>query len=236
MRTYACGFDPGNSETTLILMDGDQIRSKTIPSYTATESMERLTSLDYHLRKDDYIYKDDTSEEFVGSLALRQSGMASSGYGDTNRYWSARARHLILTTSASIIEEKEYGLLVVTGLPIRPYMASPDNRKKVKKQLEGTYSFTINGKDERIAHISVARVIMEGAGAAIKYGLPGRSRQGVIDIGGFTTDLFASDGQEPLQQYCDGIRLGVDHASKLLNDAFERQHGRELSREELRDI
>jgi hypothetical protein len=236
MKTYACGFDPGNSDTTVVIKDGDSVVSKTIPSYTATETMERLSSIDYHLKRDDFIYKDDDTEEYVGSLARRQSTMASSGYGDVNRYWDDRSKHLLLTVSSSLIEDKEYELLVVTGLPIRAYVASQRNRQKVRKCLEGEHHFTINGRDNRTVHINTVRVVMEGAGAMISYGLPGRHRQGVIDIGGFTTDLFASEGQEPLQQYCDGVRLGVEHAGRLIATNFEAKYGREPSRDELSDI
>ena len=236
MRIYACGFDPGNSDTTVMVADGSGFLSRTIPSYTATETLERLISIDYHLKRDDFVYRDDSTEEYIGSLARRQSTMASSGYGDVNRYWDDRSRHLLLTVSSSLIEDKEYELLVVTGLPIRPYIASQDNRRKVRRCLEGVHQFTINGRDERIVHINTVRVVMEGAGAMIMYGLPGRHRQGVIDVGGFTTDLFASEGQEPLQQYCDGIRLGVEHAGRIINDTFNSKYGRELSRDELSDI
>lgn len=231
MKTYTAGFDFGNSETCLIL--GYNEKRAIIPSYTAIGDAAKLTALDIKLRRGDYVYKDDTVDILVGNLALKQSENPSSGLGDTGRYWSEKAKQLLLVSSASLIPEQEYAVQVVTGLPVRTYLDSLDNRKRVKKALDGAHTFMLNGK-ERTAHITILTVIMEGAGAAISYGNK-KGRQGVIDIGGFTIDLFAAEGQEPIARWCQGSRRGVDTASQLLRRLIASEPGgRSLSDLELR--
>ncbi len=215
MKTYAMGFDPGNSETCTIITDGSNSISFTMPSYTAIGNVENLKLHEYRFRNDDFVYHDDGLDIYVGGLALRQSKVQESGRGDSGRYWSERIRQLLLVSSSAMIPDKEYRLHVVTGLPVKVYLSSPENRRKVKKSLDGTYTFTINDKDRRIVHITVERVVMEGAGATIAYGLH-KVKQGVIDVGGYTTDLFASNGQEPLTHMCDGNDIGVEMAGILI--------------------
>ena len=193
--------------------------------------MSRLTELGYSLRKDDYVFNDDPIDMFVGGLALRQSKMQDSGRGDSGRYWSERSRQLLLVMSSALIPESEYGLYVVTGLPVSVYLASQENRRKVKRLLEGRHEFTVNGK-YHVAHIIVERVIMEGAGATIAYGLP-KARQGIIDIGGLTTDTFASQGQEPLTHLCGGTDLGVEMAGDMLQEVVSQRYQRILSKDEI---
>lgn len=234
-NTYALGFDPGNSETSIVIMNGEQ-QQLSLPSYTAIGSLATLNERGYTLRKDDYVYRDnDTVDTFVGELALRQSRMQESRRGDSGRYWNRQSLVLLLVASSAIIPDREYGLHIVTGLPTEVYISSPENKRKVKKALEGEHRFTINGGYERIAHVTVERVIIEGAGATIAYGLH-KAKQGVIDIGGFTTDLFASQGQEPLTHLCDGRDLGVEMVGELTNEIVNSKYGRRLDKDETRYV
>jgi plasmid segregation protein ParM len=234
MRTYAIGFDPGNSETCTVIVDGIDKASISIPSYTAIGDLELLHSLEYRLRKDDFVYRNGGLDTYVGGLAIRQSTIHSSGRGDSGRYWSDRALQLLLVSTSALIPDEEYALSVVTGLPVKVYLSSPDNRRRVKKALEGTHTFTINGKNTNTVHVTVERVIMECAGATIAYGL-NKAKQGVVDIGGFTTDLFASNGQEPLTHLCNGIDMGVEMVGTTLSDMFRAKYGRDLQMDEVRD-
>ncbi len=105
----------------------------------------------------------------------------------------------------------------------------------MKNELSGSYNFSLNDVD-RLTHVTIKSVVMEGAGAMVKFGLNGKVRQGVIDIGGKTTDLFVSNGQEPISSLCKSIPIGVENAYDQLNAQFESLYHRPLDRSELRDI
>lgn len=240
--TFVFGFDGGNTDTCGCLIDRQgNTRTKVMSSMLAFGSVANLANKrsglgdNYEhptdaLRSGELVIEYQGSEYFIGDLALQQSLNANTGYGDVNRYASTRALLLLLAVSAEMVGSSEYGLEVVTGLPIKTY--SKDNRKAVKQALEGTHVFTLNGKWHK-AHINVQRVIMEGAGALIQYGDNKSPLQGVIDIGGRTTDLYVAQGQEPYIDLCDGQAIGVENVGTQLN-ARMRKFGRELSASEIK--
>src|SRR5579875_344354 len=258
--TYAFGFDFGNAETGAALFDPENgyVRSLTLPSATAPGRLAdllrtraglglshfslspnapieegRLTALS--LSSQEYVLECEGNEWFVGELALTQAREASTARGDISRYWSRRALHLLLVASAALLAPSltEYELLVVTGLPVETFNAQ--TRKKVRSALEGTHSFTFNGRS-RIAHVRVVAVIMEGAGALIAHGATAPITQGCIDIGGRTTDLFVASGQQPVLPLCQGKPLGVENVADLLSLRFEDRYGRPLKAAERRTI
>ena len=141
------------------------------------------------------------------------------GLGDAGRYWSERARQLLFTTSRALIHDPKYELIVVTGLPIAVYREdAAAAKRKVRKALDGTHVFSING-NASTAHVTVASIAMEGAGAIISPDMS-RARQGVIDVGQFTTDLAAFNGAEPPVRFCQGFRQGVETAHREFTDQF----------------
>jgi plasmid segregation protein ParM len=258
--TYAFGFDFGNAETgaTLFAPDDGSVRSLTLPSATAPGRLAdllrtraglglshlslapnapaeegRLTALS--LSSQEYVLECEGNEWFVGELALTQAREASTARGDISRYWSRRALHLLLVASAALLAPAltEYELAVVTGLPVETFNAQ--TRKKVRTALEGTHSFTFNGRS-RLAHVQVVSVIMEGAGALIAHGSTLPITQGCIDVGGRTTDLFVASGQQPILPLCQGKPLGVESVADLLSQRFEDRYGRPLKAAELRAI
>ncbi len=236
MHTYAYGHDFGNAETCGMVFYNNKRLASSIPSATAQGTLQRLESLGVVLDKKDYVFKPQNGpEEYIGKLALTQSDKSSTGRGDISRYWSTRSLQLLLTVAASLIDDEEFGLSVVTGLPIQTYINDAESRNRVKTALNGVHTFYLNNK-KRTIHASVERVIMEGAGAIIAYGMKGNVRQGVIDIGGRTTDLFASNGQTPINYMCDGKPLGVELAADLLSANFQRLYGRPLNHDERRGI
>lgn len=235
--THAVGFDPGNSETCTVMMDRDKsATSLTIPSETALGELRRLKSLDIKMRPASFVYRDESIELFIGDLAIEQARNPFGGRGDPSRYYSDTALQLLLTTTAALTPaEPEMALTVVTGIPVETYIDNPDTRRDIKRKLAGTYQFYLNDIP-RTTHITVRAIAMEGAGAMSKYGMQGKVRQGVIDIGGKTTDLFVAQGQEPIQALCASIPLGVETAYDQLNAQFEALYRRPLDRTELRGI
>jgi plasmid segregation protein ParM len=237
MYPYSVGFDFGNSDTCVVLMGLDKdSRSLSIPSETSLGELKRLQSLGIKIKTTDYIYRDENTELFVGDLAISQGRDSFSARGDVSRYYSDTAIHLLLTTTAALTPyESEIAINMVTGVPVDTYIGNPEIRRTVRNTLSGSYNFSLNGVD-RCTHIAVKSVVMEGAGAMVKYGLNGKVRQGVIDIGGKTTDLFVSNGQEPISSLCKSIPIGVENAYDQLNAQFESLYRRPLDRSELRDI
>lgn len=243
MRHYSAGFDPGNSETSLIVLTPEgQPSTLTMPSYVGRGSSHELKRFRQMggstnvFQPGEFVLvcpEIDHAEYFIGTLAMNQSRVATSARGDMNRYWSPFALRLLLTASGTLIPDTEFEIALVTGIPIETY--SDQNRRKVRAALEGEYRFTLNGR-ERLAVVSVETVIMEGAGAMIACGDERPIRQAVIDIGGRTTDLYTADGQMPLIPLCKGTALGVELAAEMLNRTFEEQTGRALTLQEMRQL
>jgi hypothetical protein len=235
MQTYAYGHDFGNAETCGTIFVRNRKVSRSVPSAIAPGSLAELKKLNIDLKPNYFVFRGlgESAERYVGDLALEQSGMSFSGRGDINRYWSDRSLTMLLTVASSLIDEAEFGLNVVTGLPVQTYLGDPECRKKIKQVLEGTHVFSVNDR-ERIVHVKVERVIMEGAGAAIAYGSRDKMVQGIIDIGGRTTDLFVAKGQTPLRHLCTGKALGVEIAGDLLGKVFQEKYGRLFRNDEIR--
>lgn len=232
VATYAYGHDFGNAETGGVLFAKGQRFSMSLPSATAPGSLERLQRLGVNLADHECVLRmEDGTEYYVGRLAYTQSRAASTGRDDMHRYWSKRSLHLLLTTASLLLPDEHFALNVVTGLPVQMYLNDTESRKRIKQGLEGVHTFWVNDR-KRTIEVTVDRVIMEGAGAIIAYGMKGNIKQGVIDIGGRTTDLFASHGQTPVSTLCSGKNLGVEMAFDAVSTAFQRLYGRPLQDEE----
>ncbi len=239
MKTYAYGHDFGNAETCGVAFVSGRKTTRCVVSAIAQGDLDNLRRLGVMLEPSrHFVYRceADATEQFVGDLALEQSAMSFSGRGDISRYWSEKSLIMLLTVASSLINDSEFGLNVVTGLPVQTYLGDPECRKRIKQALEGTHTFYFNDS-RRTIHVSVNRVIMEGAGATFAHPAPDKLyRQGVIDIGGRTTDLFVAEGPTPVRSLCDGKALGVEIAGDLLSSSFLRKYGRDLRSYEIRRI
>jgi plasmid segregation protein ParM len=236
MRTYAVGFDFGNSETCTALQTNGNMLTTRIPSVTALANIKKFQALgNTSFEQHEYVYTDEHTELYIGNLALEQTNTASSGIGDIDRYASSKALQLLLTSSASLTKEARFGINVVTGLPILTYIGNGDLRKNIMRTLNGVHEFTLNNKP-RIIEVAVSTIVMEGAGAMVMYGNSKTSEQAVIDIGGRTTDLYVTRGQKPIETKCSNKPLGVEIASQRVNERFEHKYHRPLTQYELREI
>lgn len=241
MTIYHFGFDYGNSDAagTIYEYDG-QSRSLAIPSVTAEGTLSGLEHIrsasgtrDGALGEQDYVLEYKNSELYVGHLALTQSSDPHETRGDINRYWSTSSLESLLTLAGSLIFDREFALNIVTGLPAETYSAA--NRRRVIDALEGEHPFKLNG-ESRVAHVSVARVIQEGAGGIVLYGTKQPVKQCIVDIGGRTTDLFTSRGQEPIRDLCRGFDKGVEYAADLLSNQVFAAYNRRLTLDERKAI
>jgi plasmid segregation protein ParM len=240
MKWYPYGHDFGNAEIGgVTVLEEQGTVSRSIPTAFATIDTQALrglgidTSTSLVLRQ-----RSEAISYAIGDLALEQYAEPWTGHGFIQRYSSPYSLRGLLAVAASLIPDPEFGLSVVTGLPAETYIKNMDMRQTIKKALDGTYTFTIDGgQNWRTVHVEIALVVMEGAGALIAYGdktTAKTTESAVIDIGGRTTDLYVARGQVPQTEYCKGKPLGVESATQLLMNAFEGQFRRPLSRSEAR--
>jgi len=231
--TYAYGHDFGNAKTCGITYVNGIVRNLTVTSALLTGSHRDLAHAAIgDLRQsgtiDDYSHmlKLNGKEYFIGNLAIEQSQGLSMGNltekGATRRYWSDRNLAFLLSVSGTLIQDKEYGLCVVTGLPIETYK-DEQNISSVKSTLEGTHTFELDG-EFRTAHVTVKKVLMEGSGANIAHGASGNTKIGIIDIGGRTTDIYMTIGQRPISSLCQSHDKGVLSALEDFTKAFQALH------------
>lgn len=242
---YDIGFDYGNGETSVALLSPttEHLRWLALPSAVGWGSLAELARFRGMtaqvnqpaevLQEGEFVLQYQGAECFVGGLALTQGKSATTASGDISRYWSVRARQLLLTAAGTLIPDAAFELHLVTGIPIETY--NETTRQQVRRNLEGEHTFMLNGVP-RVAVVHVMQVIMEGAGALIAYGRHEQVPQAVVDIGSRTTDLYTAVGQVPSIPLCKGTPLGIEVAAETLNQTIEGTCGRGLSMLEWRAL
>lgn len=244
---FAYGHDFGNSETSAVA-SGRGVRVEyRMPSITADGTWQEAETAARGLGKNVAEVLEDnhcllsydlhtasgwrTVEKYLGQAVFDFGKKPQETRGDISRYWSNGYNlEMLMGLSGLLIPNQEYGLHVVTGLPIATFQADPSHAGKVQQALLGDHPFRLNGR-ERLLHVNSVKVIMEGAGALIAYGAAADQLQGVVDIGGRTTDLFVAKGQRPRPALCKGEPLGVAAAADKFNARFHARFGRPLSLE-----
>jgi hypothetical protein len=185
-----------------------------------------------HLRDQEHQERD----LFVGDLAIKQAGNTTmdvlTGRGQMQRYWNHHSLALLLATSGALISDTEYGLAVVTNVPVASHTET--NIKRVKAALEGDFNFTLDGR-KRTAHVTVKKTIMEGASVNILHG-DKVSKIGVVDIGGRSTDVYMIDGLAPVGDQCKSFEIGVETASGRIKNRFEEQFDHPISVADTRSL
>jgi hypothetical protein len=230
------GFDPGNSEATLTTGKN----TCTIPSYAGSGSLDELRRIrggaegveGPGLESGEYVLVSEGRSQFVGDLALTQSSDATAARGDVSRYWTGHTKRLLLTLAGATLPRSETVVRVVTGLPVQAW--SKETVKQVQRSLVGEHHFTLNGR-ARVLTIEGVLVVMEGAGALAVHGLTEDVPQATIDVGGRTTDLFWSQGMQPILPRCAGTPIGIEKIGDVVSAEFKRRYHRDLSAGELRE-
>ncbi len=244
MKWYPFAQDFGNSNTDSVLIKAGQYLTMTVPTAFAKVDVEAINQLGVKPEEATnlHIIQLDEGIPFAyGELALGQKTNVWSGRGYDGRYASQYNAMAILNNSARMIPDKEYGLFVVTGIPAELFIRNPEIRERIKAELDGEYSFTIDGGATwRIAHIEIATVVMEGAGALIAQKAMSNkdkaTESGVIDIGGETTDLYAQRGIAPITGYCKSDYIAVEAIGEFVKQQVKSKYRRELSDADVRDI
>src|SRR5260370_34162165 len=152
MPWYAYGYGFGNSEIDAVLLkpnpakERTDILSKSTPTaFTQlnTTVLKRMgvntdTALIIRMQEEQASYG-------IGSVALVQSTDPWRGRGDLQRYASRYSLGAQLAMSGSMVPDKEYGLLVVSGLPAETYPQNPRLRKETKAALTCKGPCTLDG-------------------------------------------------------------------------------------------
>jgi plasmid segregation protein ParM len=239
-KTFFCGHDFGNSETDGVLIASGQEIVRSMPTAEAiAPSEKRARNLGVDLEAGNTVLfrmRQDNTTYMIGEGALTQSSTASTQRGNISRYTSSQSIRALPANSAMMTREKVYRLHVVTGVPVETYAEDDSIRHKIIDALSGTYTFLVNGGDERTVEVIVERVIAEGAGVIIGYGSNDKVLQGAIDCGGRTLDLYVSRGQTPQIPMCKSFVLGVESAIDLLKNNYQAAYNAALSTSDARAI
>jgi plasmid segregation protein ParM len=241
LKVYAYGHDFGNSETCGVMQGTGWYQERQIPSVFAPGTWREVETfagslgktVKEYLQYGHYVLSyvnanDQLVEKYLGRKVFDDGLPPSTTRGDHERYWRNNySLEALMVASASCIPDQVYGLHVVTGLPVHLY--TQEHARAVEGALLGTHTFKLNGEDRSMVVKSV-RVLAEGAGALIAYGnSDANAVEGVIDIGGQTTDLYGARNMQPLRAMCDSLTKGVAAAADLFNARFRERSGRLLA-------
>lgn len=241
IKTYAYGHDFGNSETCGFVLAGRAAPQKImIPSVwtpgTWSEVEETAGSMGGDARsymKDNHFHlhyvgkKNEVIDEYFGQKVFDDRLPVSEALGDMERYWRNNlSLKSLMVASGKLIQDQTYELYVTTGVPVKYY--SDTMKTRIEEALKGTYTFTLNSVGRTMVVRSV-RVISEAAGALIAYGKNDGRDEGIIDVGGYTTDLFGARSQQPIASMRHAKPSGVNDAIKMFNRKFKEAYGVELN-------
>ncbi len=241
LPTYAYGHDFGNSDTNGVLLGPGWHQERQIPSVFAPGNWNDVENLARSAGKSvadylqfghyclEYVNSNDRQvEKYLGSKVFDDRLEPMTTRADAERYWrNDYSLEALMVGSGSCVQDEAYALHVVTGLPIKLY--TQEQTRQVQNALQGMHTFRLNDQ-YRTMHVASVRVIMEGAGALIAYGTgQGDAMEGVIDIGGETTDLYVARAMRPYKALIKGARLGVAAIADTLADKFRQNFGRALN-------
>jgi len=240
LKVFGYGHDFGNSETCSVLRGHTISQNRQIPSVFASGTWREVETMAAAAGKSvrDYLQfghytlsytneRDQVIEKIIGQKVFDDGLQPSTTRADRERYWRNNySLETLMVGSASANSETAYGLRVVTGLPVHLYTL--ENTQAVIDALSGTYTFKLNNEPRTMVVKSV-QVVAEGAGALIAYATGENQIEGVIDIGGQTTDLYGAQGQKPIRAMCKNLQKGVAAAADLFNTKFMENYGRPLS-------
>ncbi len=240
IKTYAFGHDFGNTETCGLVLLGRSVQKMMIPSVWTPGTWRMVESIAGSMGgdarsyvKDDHFHlyyvgkKGEVTDEYFGQKVFDDRLPVSSSLGDMDRYWRNNlSLKALMISSGKLILDQAYALHVTTGVPVKYY--SEQMKAKIEDALKGTFTFRLNNTD-RTMIVKTVRVVSEAAGALIAHGKNDGKDEGIIDIGGYTTDLYGVRSQQPIAAMRNAQTRGVSHAITLFNNKFKEEFGVELA-------
>lgn len=236
------GGDFGNS--TALLVDGGATIQ--IPSFIGSGNLDDLLASRGgaggvgSLASGEYVIEQNGQTYFVGDLALSQTRNATSARADTARYANGHTLRLLMALAGAMYSESSIRLRVVTGVPPVVYKEQPSIKAAITHSLLGTHTYTFadaRGRREITLNVEAVAVVMEGVAALATLGQSGVPI-GLIDVGGYTTDITWFDGQgrvvDARTQSKSGV--GVERIGEQLSQQFRAAHGRALGADEIASI
>jgi hypothetical protein len=240
------GSDTGIIVTTPVLVvSGESYRGKTqtniIPNITGDCDLADILNARGHgagtnaasvLKDGEYIIrtKQHKKDRVVGAWAEMDAQMVITTKGVAQRYWELPALEMAFTLLSSIIPTEEATVRCNLGLPYSLF--KPDNRQKVKANLEGTHEFTFNGTFRRF-NILVGTTVTEGYAPFAYFDVIEGLRYG-LDIGGRTMNLVAVNGQTILPNKCRCEEFGVGPVHSSMIAEFKKKYRYNMSLSEAR--
>lgn len=240
VKTYAYGHDFGNSETCGLVLTGRSVQKVMIPSVWTSGTWKQIESIAGSMGgdargyvRDDHFHlyyvgkQSEKIDEYFGQKVFDDRLPVSSSLGDMDRYWRNNlSLKALMVASGRLVSDQVYALHVTTGVPVKFY--SDQMKVKIEEALKGTYTFRLNNIDRTMIVKSV-RIVSEAAGALIAYGKNDGKDEGIIDIGGYTTDLYGVRNQQPIAAMRNAQTRGVSHAIAIFNGKYKEEFGVELS-------
>lgn len=170
---------------------------------------------------DDYdiiVNGDEPQHYFVGNLAILHSPDATRPFSD-NRSSADEIKPVLLTAVARL--SKSESCVLVTGLPLEPYLKQAKHLKSSLEKLSGT-EVILNGEQTKVVF---DRVIMFPQAVAAIYGqlkknhIGSNGLVGLVDMGYRTIDIILYDVIDMAAKQEKALRnLVILHISRLWRD------------------
>jgi hypothetical protein len=236
VETILVGADFGQSESTFASAGGKGgFKVVTFPSMVGTGQWEDLWRLRQgagpeSAKGDDMVVAFEGVEYFVGSLALEQSGDATTERGNPQRYFNGHSLRLLLAYAGRYLSDNAV-IRVVTGMPIEVW--TKERVRLVQLSLCGRHEFEYRGKSRTLV-VDAVGVLMEGR-AILHDVCHEEVPQVCLDIGGGSFDIFYAIGNNVIREKCKGTMVGVEKIGVLISRAAEAM-GRPLEPFETRAL
>jgi len=216
------GIDLGFHSTKVVGPNGAHL----FPSF-AVGAVDSLLSLNGH---DRIVIETARGKMLVGSEAVK---LAKAGARKETADWIMSDEYLALFHAGLSETTTATGAAVtlVTGLPVADYARDRDT---LRDRLQGTHTFTRQGRRGQTFRIENVRVIPQAWGAVLDLLLNdsgkivrpelAKEKVAVIDIGGHTVNYLSVDGLSDIPNETEGTERGAWNVVRAVRDYLNTAH------------